>query len=208
MSKLQSSNADPEHSSSPSQVSPTPSEPKEATPAPVPPPAQPPAPPASSDPLLPIPPGPPCYQVGHQVPPFMYQPLPGHYPTLPQYIPGVQSVQPPPQIPGQEPPPSSTTLASSQAKNMNQFLSMPPPPPPTGGQFSDPGWGFMSPGPGLLYSPVMPPQMWPPSQHIFLPQPQQPQKRKMEDFITSQVPSFSEVDNQTAVKRQKLCGGT
>merc|ERR1719445_1949886 len=112
MSKLQSSNADPEHSSSPSQVSPVSASseaPKETNPAPVPPPSQPPAPPVSSEPLLPVPPGPPLYQVGHQVPPFMYQPLPGHYPALPQYIPGVQNVQSVQPIPGQEPPPPSTT---------------------------------------------------------------------------------------------------
>jgi len=195
MSKMQGNNGDPE-ASPPATASSSPSPAAEPPPAEVatppaaaaPPPAgaEPPPPQAAPAALMPTPPG---YPVA--APQYMYPGVPGHH--YQPMSPFVQTVPPP------DPP------VSSQAKNMNQFLSLPPPPPPP-----DHSWQYMpAPGPGLLYSPVMPQAapMWP-HQQIFI-HPQQSQKRKMEEFmsIQPQVAAFPEVDNQPGIKRQKLCGG-
>ena len=195
MSKLQSSNTDPESSktapatpvspppTSSSTVASAPVDAKPVSPAPVMTPAE---------PLIPTPPGGQCYQVpGYN----MYQ-LPGQYPAaMSPYL--------PPETP-----------SSSHAKN--QYLTLPPPPPPPSSGYPD-QWQYMTPGvtpglnpgPGLLYTPVMPQHMWPqPQLYIQPPQQQQQQqptqKRKLDP--ASSVASYPHVDSQT--KRQKLCGGT
>ena len=196
MSKVQASGSEHDSSSpssSPSQVSPTPSEPRDQAPAPA---QVPPAPPAPvpGDGLLATPP-PPVYHG------YMYQQPPAHWPY---------QLQPPPAP--QEPSP--TTPVSSQSKTMNQFLSMPPPPPPGAPSYPPPPdqWSALmspAPGAGLLYSPLLTQtQVWPQQQpHIYIqpPQPAQPhQKRKVEEFMTSQ--GYPEAaDNHQILKRQKLC---
>ena len=138
------------------------------------------------------------------VPQYMY---PAHYPQYPG--PGHEALLPAPPV-----------SSHSSVKAMPQFLSLPPPPPPPGaGPAYDPQWQFVAqvppghgptPGPGLLYSPVMTPGLWaqpPPQPHGLYGLPPQ-QKRKMEDYcsLQPQVSAYQEVDNLT-VKRQKLCGG-
>jgi len=110
-----------------------------------------------------------------------------------------QNYPPPPQPHDPAQPPAQP--ASSQNKNINQILAMPPPPPPPS-PYTDQGWQYIQhPGQGLLFSPVIAPQVWP--QHNPLQwNVQTTHKRKMEEYLPGQVPSYSD-ENQT-VKRQKV----
>ena len=110
-----------------------------------------------------------------------------------------QNYPPPPQHHDPAQPPAQP--ASSQNKNINQILAMPPPPPPPS-PYTDQGWQYIQhPGQGLLFSPVIAPQVWP--QHNPLQwNVQTTHKRKMEEYLPGQVPSYSD-ENQT-VKRQKV----
>ena len=79
---------------------------------------------------------------------------------------------------------------------------MPPPPPPPPSAYTEQGWQVVSqPGQGLLFSPVLTPQVWP-HHHpaLYLPA---TQKRKMEEYLPPQVSNYSDVENQTS-KRQKV----
>ena len=109
---------------------------------------------------------------------------------------------------GQYPPPPPPGPGQTQSKNLTQILALPPPPPPPASAYSEPGWQVVTqPGQGLLFSPVLAPQVWPPPHHhhhhhqaLYLPT---TQKRKMEEYLPAQVSNYSDVENQTS-KRQKV----
>jgi len=112
----------------------------------------------------------------------------------------------PPPSPG--PPVSSQSQGQSQSQNITQILAMPPPPPPPPSAYTDQGWQVVTqPGQGLLFSPVLGPQVWPHPPHHPHHQPplylQTTQKRKMEEYLPAQVSNYSDVENQTS-KRQKV----
>merc|ERR550539_419938 len=82
-------------------------------------------------------------------------------PYCPVY-PGGQQYPPPPPGPGTPGSSHGQSHSPPQSQNLNQILAMPPPPPPPPSAYTEQGWQVVTqPGQGLLFSPVLSPQVWP-----------------------------------------------